>query len=101
MLNSQSDPSGLYGTIVGVGAAFLALLIAFGIPLTPDQTEAIQNMLMVGGPLLTAWLIRRKAWAPTSVDYATAASYDAGREGRPLADSEDLLTDGRAGTDQP
>lgn len=65
-LNSHEDPSGLYGTVVGIIGALLALATAFGVPLTDTQQDAILQLAVVAGPAVTAWLIRRKAYAPST-----------------------------------
>lgn len=80
MMTPQSDPAGLYGSLAAVLGAILALLTAFGVPLTQTQEEAILGLFVVAGPLVTAWLIRRKAWAPDSVESVTREAYQQGRE---------------------
>lgn len=67
-MNSHTDPSGLWGTVVTVLGAALALAVAFGADLTETQREAILGTATALGPLVTALLIRRYAWAPATVD---------------------------------
>ncbi len=64
----QTDPSGAVGTISAAVGATLALLVAFGIDLTPTQVEAILGVVATVGPIVVAILIRRHAWAPASVE---------------------------------
>lgn len=61
------DPSALWGSIGAAVGATITLLVAFGIDLTPEQTEALLGFVATVGPLVTALLIRRKAWKPSSV----------------------------------
>lgn len=68
---SYTDPSKLYGSLMALVMAVLAALPAFGVALDPAQQEAVSRVLSAAAPFavgLTAWLIRRKAWAPASVD---------------------------------
>ncbi len=62
----QTDPSGVVGTISAAVGATLALLVAFGVDLTPGQIEAILGVVATVGPIVVAILIRRHAWAPAS-----------------------------------
>lgn len=80
-MNTNTDPSGLFGSIVTVVGAVLALAVAFGVDLTETQREAILGTATALGPLVTALLIRRHAWAPASVDRAVTAASRDGLEG--------------------
>ncbi len=62
----QSDPSGFWGSITATIGALLALLVAFGVPLTDDQTVAILGLGTALGPIVTQWLIRKDAWSPVA-----------------------------------
>lgn len=62
----QTDPSGVVGTIGAAVGAVLALLVAFGVDLTAEQTETILGVVATVGPIVIAILIRRHAWAPAS-----------------------------------
>lgn len=75
---SDSDPSGLYGSVVSLIGAVLALLVAFGVDLTDEQTAVILGVATAAGPIVTAVLIRRRAWAPESHQAATERAYEAG-----------------------
>lgn len=63
-----TDPSGLFGSIGTAVGALLALLVAFGVDLTQEQVTSILGVVAAVGPLVTAWAIRRYAWAPQSVE---------------------------------
>lgn len=68
MKTMNSDPSGLVGQVGAAVGALLALLIAFGIDLTEAQVTAILGVVATFGPLAIAYLIRRKAYAPDTVE---------------------------------
>lgn len=76
---TDRDPSGLFGLAVTFAGSVLALLVAFGVELTEEQIAAILGVGTAGGPLLTAWLIRRKAWAPETHRREVEKAYEAGR----------------------
>lgn len=61
---SDRDPSSLYGSVSTLVAAAITLLVAFGLPVSPDQAAAVLGFVAVLGPVVTAALIRRKAYAP-------------------------------------
>lgn len=63
---TQSDPSGLFGAVGTTAGAVLALLVVVGI-LDGETAEAILAVVVTIGPLVTAWAIRRHAFAPESV----------------------------------
>lgn len=89
-LTTHSDPSGLWGSVVAVAAAILAALVAFGVRLTGEQVEALLGILAAVGPIVTALLIRRSAYAPATVDgIAARARHDGWAKG---------VTDSRRGT---
>lgn len=75
---THDDPSALWGAVMTAAGAFVALLVAFGVPLTETQTEALLAFGMALTPLLTALLIRRRAWKPSSV---VEAAHEAARYG--------------------
>lgn len=66
------DPSALWGSIAATVGALLALFVAFGVDLTEDQITAILGLFSAVGPLVTALLIARRAWKPSSVKRAVA-----------------------------
>jgi hypothetical protein len=86
--SDTGDPSAQGGTVGALVAAFITLLVAFGVDLTADQTAAILGFVAVAAPLLTAALIRRRAWKPTSVALTLDAVEQAVHDGPP----EDLST---------
>lgn len=63
---SDRDPSSLFGSIGAVVGAVIALLVAFGVVLTEDQTAAILGLVAVLSPIVTAYAIRRKAYSPAT-----------------------------------
>ncbi|MFI6762709.1 hypothetical protein ACIBF5_26610 [Micromonospora sp. NPDC050417] len=56
---------------VGAGSAavgaLLTLLVAFGVDLTEVQIKAILGLVLIGGPVAVAWLIRLRVYAPATV----------------------------------
>lgn len=53
------EPAITIGSISAGVAAVIALLIAFGVPLTDDQQVAILGVVAAVGPLVAAFLTRR------------------------------------------
>lgn len=68
----NDDPSALWGSVVTTVGATVALLVAFGVELTDQQVQAVLGVFAAVGPLVTALLIRRTAWRPSSVRRAVA-----------------------------
>ena len=54
------EPLLTIGTLTALVAAVVALLVAFGVPLTGDQREAILGAAAVVAPLVVAFLSRPK-----------------------------------------
>lgn len=61
-------------------AALLALAVAFGIPVSDEQRQAILQVvgIVVSIFLGGAVVARSQAWAPASVDRATQMAYEQG-----------------------
>lgn len=51
-------------SITSVTTAIIALLVAFGVPLTLDQRTAILGVVAVAGPIVVGWIGAR-----TTVEY--------------------------------
>ncbi len=62
----NEQPAAIVGTITAAVAAVIALVVAFGIDLTPDQQAAILSVAAVAAPLIAALFIRRRVWSPAS-----------------------------------
>lgn len=78
----ESDPSGLIAAIGAAVGAVLTLLVAFGVDLTDAQVDAILAVVATFGPLAVGFAIRRKAYAPDTVDQIAArAAANAHRDG--------------------
>ena len=56
----KKEPAITIGTISAAVAAVLALLVAFGIPVTDDQQTAILGVVAALGPIVTGLIVRRK-----------------------------------------
>lgn len=56
----KREPAITVGAISAAVAAVLALLVAFGIPVTEEQQTAILGVVAAIGPIVTGLLIRRK-----------------------------------------
>ena len=56
----KNEPAITIGTITAAVAAVLALLIAFGVDLTDEQTAAILGLVAAVGPIVAAILTRRR-----------------------------------------
>lgn len=64
---TTSEPALTIGSVGAAVAALVALLVAFGVPISQEQTVAILGVVASVGPLLAAVLIRRKVWSPASL----------------------------------
>ncbi len=62
----NEQPAAIVGTITAAVAAVIALVVAFGIDLTPDQQAAILSVAAVAAPLIAALFIRLRVWSPAS-----------------------------------
>lgn len=60
LLKNNREPLITGAIVVSLVAAAIQLLVAFGIPLTPDQTQAIMGFVTILAPLVVAWLVRGK-----------------------------------------
>lgn len=56
----KKEPAITIGTISAAVAAVLALLVAFGIPVTEEQQTAILGVVAALGPIVTGLIVRRK-----------------------------------------
>jgi hypothetical protein len=55
-----NEPAVTTGTITAIVTALIAVLVAFGLPLTSDQQDAILGLIAVAAPLVAAVIIRPK-----------------------------------------
>lgn len=62
------EPAWTIGAISTAVAGVLALLIAFGVPLTDAQQAAILGVIAGVAPLITALVIRGKVYSPSTRD---------------------------------
>lgn len=65
MLKNNREPLITGAIVVSLVAAAVQLLVAFGIPVTPDQTQAIMGFVTILAPLVVAWIVRGKV-TPTA-----------------------------------
>lgn len=61
------EPALAVGSVTAAVGAVLALLVAFGLDLTGEQTAAILGVTTVVAPLVSAWFTRSRVWSPRSV----------------------------------
>lgn len=73
----QRHPGLARGGAVAAVSAIINVLISFGVPITPEQTEAIAMCLAIVGPVVAGW------WATRTRTAAEAApsSTEPGQEG--------------------
>ena len=55
----KDEPAITIGTISAAVSAIIALLVAFGVPLTEDQQIAILGVVAALGPIVAAVITRR------------------------------------------
>lgn len=64
---TNSEPARVVGGAGAVVAAVLGLLVAFGVPITEEQKNAILTVALLLAPIVTAELVRRRVWSPASL----------------------------------
>jgi hypothetical protein len=64
MRNEPVLTAGVIGSIV---SAILTLLFAFGVPLTPEQGQAILGLVAVVAPIAVALIGRHFAYGPETI----------------------------------
>lgn len=74
----QKEPLLTVGGIVAVVSAVLVFLKSFGVPITEDQQDAIQNLVAVLAPVVLAFVARQFVYAPESVEKIQSDAYRAG-----------------------
>ncbi|MBM0275313.1 hypothetical protein [Micromonospora tarensis] len=65
--DSATEPLFTVGALTAAVTAVLALLVAFGLPVSDDQQAAILGVVAVAGPLVVAALARGRVYAPATV----------------------------------
>ena len=63
----RNEPLLTAGAIASVISALLVLLSSFGVPLTPEQGEAINGFVAVVAPIAVALVGRHFAYGPETV----------------------------------
>ena len=59
-MNATREPAVIVGMITSLAAAVIACLVAFGLPLTDDQVQALLGLVAVVGPIVAAVITRGK-----------------------------------------
>jgi hypothetical protein len=65
--NAASEPALTAGIVTAAAAAVLAVAVAFGFHLRPDQAAAIVAAIAALAPIFGALWTRRTAWSPKTV----------------------------------
>jgi hypothetical protein len=63
----DTEPVLATASIIAALAAVLAVLVAFGVPLTHTQTETLLALFAIAGPIVSAVWGRTKAFSPATV----------------------------------
>lgn len=92
----REEPARLTASIVAAVGAVLALLVAFGVPVTDTQQSAILSVATIVLPLLTGFVIREQVYAPATVK---KIAVDAKVDALEAAGRGQYLTDRRPGPD--
>jgi hypothetical protein len=77
-MNFSTEPAQIVGYITSAATAVIALLVAFGMDITKEQTAAILGVVAVVAPIVAALVIRSKVYAPASVEKIAEEQYAAG-----------------------
>ncbi len=64
---APTEPLVTRASVVGLVAAVLALVVAFGPDLTQTQTNAILGFALVAAPFVVAFAARSSVWSPSTV----------------------------------
>ena len=64
----DNEPAVTVGGISALAAAILAVLVAFGAQITPDQQKAILGLVAVVAPIIAAVVIRQFVTPSAKVD---------------------------------
>lgn len=64
---TATEPALTVGAVTGFVTAVLGLLVAFGLPVTDGQQSAILGITAVLAPVVAAWFIRGRVYAPQTV----------------------------------
>ncbi len=64
---SATEPLFTVGSITALVTAVLALVVAFGLPVSDDQQTAILGVVAVAAPLVVAAVGRGRVWSPATV----------------------------------
>lgn len=67
----NTEPAWTVGSITAAVSALVGLLVAFGLPITDGQQNAILAFVGVAAPLVVAWLVRSRV-VPSSQVVAKA-----------------------------
>jgi len=62
----NSEPATIVGTITGIAAAVVTLVVVFGLALTVAQQAAILGLVAVVAPVLSGIITRSKVYSPDS-----------------------------------
>lgn len=72
----ESEASRITGVIVSLVAAVIALVVAFGVPLTPDQRTAILSACAVVAPLIAMAIIRSHVYSQKTTERLVAQAIE-------------------------
>lgn len=64
---TATEPALTVGAVTGFVTALLGLAVAFGLPVTDGQQAAILGITATLAPLVAAWFIRSRVYAPATV----------------------------------
>ena len=70
----DNEPAITAGGLCALAAALLAVLAAFGLPITPDQQKAILGLVAVIAPIVVALLIRPHVTPQAHIDAVPVAA---------------------------
>lgn len=88
----QTEPAAIIGAIGTAVAAVVALLVAFGLPLTADQQAAILAVVAPVGTLVVALVIRPRVYSPASADAVAEVARIEGEEAATVVEVVDART---------
>lgn len=76
----SKEPAAFVGVLTSIASSVIALLVAFGADITPEQRIALLGAVATLAPVLSAILIRARVYAPETVDRIDDASWHDGYE---------------------
>jgi hypothetical protein len=81
----KSEPTITVTTITSIVALLLTLLVQLGLPIDQNLANTITALIVAAWPFVTAWQVRKRVFAPDTVDAIKAEEYQSGHRAGTIA----------------